>query len=170
MISKLFSHCACMHAKSLQSCPTLCDPMDCVHQASLSFTVSSSLLKLMSIELVILCNNLILCCPLLLPSIFSSVSVFSSEALFTSDGHSIGASNQVMILLYFCVCSKASCLPPPFRLLCLNWRLSGVGGGEGTSALVMSSNKITIESGFLCFKNCPTLFLIVFCVHPAQEP
>ena len=49
-------------------------------QASLSFTSSWSLLKLMSIELVMLSNYLILCCPfLLLPSIFPSIRVFSNE-------------------------------------------------------------------------------------------
>ena len=49
-------------------------------QASLSFTISQSLLKLMSIESVMPSNHLILCCPLLLlPSIFPSISVFSSE-------------------------------------------------------------------------------------------
>ena len=47
---------------------------------SLSFTVSQSLLKLMSIELVMPSNHLILCCPLLLlPSIFPSIRVFSNE-------------------------------------------------------------------------------------------
>ena len=42
-------------------CPTLCDPMDWphVHQASPSFTISRSLLKFMSIELVMLSNHLI---------------------------------------------------------------------------------------------------------------
>ena len=50
-------------------------------QASLSFTVSWSLLKLMSIELVMPSNHLILCCPLLLlPSIFPSIRVFSNES------------------------------------------------------------------------------------------
>ena len=49
--------------------------------SSLSFTVSWSLLKFMSIELVILSNRLILCCPfLLLPSIFPSIRVFSNES------------------------------------------------------------------------------------------
>ena len=49
-------------------------------QASLSITNSWSLLKLMSIELVIPSNHLILCRPLLLlPSIFSSIKVFSNE-------------------------------------------------------------------------------------------
>ena len=51
------------------------------HQASLSFTISWSLLKLMSIESVMSSNHLILCCPLLLlPSIFPSNRVFSHES------------------------------------------------------------------------------------------
>ena len=50
------------------------------HQASLCFTVSQSLFKFMSIELVMLSNRLILCHPLLLLlSIFPSIRVFSSE-------------------------------------------------------------------------------------------
>ena len=54
-------------------------PWAAVHQASLSFTISQSLLKLMSIESVMLSNHLI-CCPLLLlPSIFPSIGVFSHE-------------------------------------------------------------------------------------------
>ena len=51
-------------------------------QASLSFTNSQSLLKLMSIELVMPSNHLILCHPLLLlPSIFPSITVFSNESI-----------------------------------------------------------------------------------------
>ena len=50
-------------------------------QASLSITNSWSLLKLMSIELVMPSNHLILCCPLLLsPSIFPSIRVFSNKS------------------------------------------------------------------------------------------
>ena len=65
-----------------QSCPTLCDPMDSSIQASLSITNSRSLLKLMTIELVMPSNHLILCRPLLLlPSIFPSISVFSNESV-----------------------------------------------------------------------------------------
>ena len=49
-------------------------------QGSLSFTISWSLVKLMSFELVMLSNHLILCCLLLLlPSIFPSIKVFSNE-------------------------------------------------------------------------------------------
>ena len=49
-------------------------------QASLSFSISRSLLKLMSIESVMPSNHLTLCCPLLLlPSIFPSIRVFPNE-------------------------------------------------------------------------------------------
>ena len=66
---------------SAQSCPTLCDPMDCSTQASLSITNSRSLPKIMSIELVMPSNHLILCRPLLLlPSIFPNIRVFSNES------------------------------------------------------------------------------------------
>ena len=55
-------------------------PWTAAHQASLSTDNSRSLLKLMSIELVMPSNHLILCCPLLLlPSIFPSIRVFSNE-------------------------------------------------------------------------------------------
>ena len=49
--------------------------------ASLSFTISWSLLKLMSMESVVASNHLILCCPLLLlPSTFPSIKIFSNES------------------------------------------------------------------------------------------
>ena len=55
-------------------------PWITAHQASLSFTFSWSLLKIMFIELVMPSNHFILCCPLLLlPSIFSSIRVCSNE-------------------------------------------------------------------------------------------
>ena len=51
-------------------------------QASVSFTISQNLLKLMSIESVMPSNHLILCRPLLLlPSIFPSIRVFSNESV-----------------------------------------------------------------------------------------
>ena len=56
-------------------------PWTAACQASLSFTVSQSLLKFMSIELVMRSNHLILCHPFfLLPSIFPSIRVFSNES------------------------------------------------------------------------------------------
>ena len=67
--------CCCSIA---QSRPTLCDPMPC--KASLSFTISWSLLKLMSIESMMPSNHLILYHPLLLlPSIFPSIRVFEGK-------------------------------------------------------------------------------------------
>ena len=72
--------CSCSVA---QSCPTLRDLMNCSTPGTLSFTSSRSLLKLMSIELVMLSNHLILYCPiLLLPLIFPSIVVFSNELVF----------------------------------------------------------------------------------------
>ena len=57
-------------------------PWTAACQASLSITNSWSLLKLMSIKLVMPSNHLILCCPLLLlPSIFPSIKVFSKESV-----------------------------------------------------------------------------------------
>ena len=51
-------------------------------QASLSFTIYQSLLKLMSIESMMPSNHLVLCCPLLLlPVIFPSIRVFSNESV-----------------------------------------------------------------------------------------
>ena len=55
-------------------------PWTATHQASLSFTISWSLLKLRSIDSMMSANHLILCRPLLLlPSIFLSIRVFSNE-------------------------------------------------------------------------------------------
>ena len=72
-------------------------PWTATHQASLSFTVSRSLLKLMSIVSVIPSNHLILCRPLLLlPSIFPSIRVFSSESDLCIRGQSIGASASAL--------------------------------------------------------------------------
>ena len=65
-----------------QSCPTLCDPMDCSMPGHPVHHQLPSLLKLMSIELVMPCNHLILCHFLLLPpSIFPSFRVFSNESV-----------------------------------------------------------------------------------------
>ena len=61
---------------------SLWPPWTAACQAPLSSTISQSLLKLMSIELVMPSNHLILCRPLLLlPSIFPSIRVFSNESV-----------------------------------------------------------------------------------------
>ena len=73
--------------------------MDCSMQASLSFTISQSLPKLMSIESVMPSNHLILCHPLLLlPSVFPSIRVFSSDSELPSSGQSIGVSDSASVL------------------------------------------------------------------------
>ena len=79
-----------------QSCPTLSNPMDCSMPGC---TISQSLLKFMSIELVMPSNHLILCptfssCPQSFPTSGS----FSMSWLFTSGGQSIGASSSASIL------------------------------------------------------------------------
>ena len=69
----------------------LMTPWTAACQASLSITNSRSLLKLMSIELVMPSNHLILCHPLLLPpSTFSSIRVFSNESVLCIRCQSIG--------------------------------------------------------------------------------
>ena len=64
-----------------KSCPTLCEPMDyCTPVPSI---ISCSLLKFISIELVLLSSHLILCHPLLLlPSVLFGIRVFPSESAF----------------------------------------------------------------------------------------
>ena len=84
-------------------------PRTVAHQTPLSFTISQSLLKLMSIELVMLSNHLILCHHLLLwPSILPSIMVFSTElALYIrwpkcwSFSFSISPSNKYSGLIFF---------------------------------------------------------------------
>ena len=67
-------------------------------RGSLSFTVSWSLLKFISIELVILSNHLVLYHPLLLlPSIFPSIRVFSNELTLHIRDQSIGASTWLLL-------------------------------------------------------------------------
>ena len=78
-------------------------------QASLSVINSQSLLKFMSIKLVMPSNHFILCCPLLLlPSVFPSIRVFSNESVlcirwpkYWSFSFSIGPSNEYSGLISF---------------------------------------------------------------------
>ena len=84
-------------------------PWTAAHQVSLSITSSQSLLKLMSIELVMPSNHLILSRPLLLlPSVFPSIRVFSSESVFRirwlkywSFSFSISPSNEYSGMISF---------------------------------------------------------------------
>ena len=92
-----------------QSCPTLCNPMDCSTPGFCVITNSQSLLKLMSIALVMSSNHLILCHPLLLlPSIFPRIRVFSNESVlhirwpkYWSFSFSINLSNEYSGLISF---------------------------------------------------------------------
>ena len=65
--------------QSLSRAQLFVTPWTAVCQVSLSITSSQSLLKLMSIKLVMPSNHLILCCPILLLSILPSIKVFSNE-------------------------------------------------------------------------------------------
>ena len=84
-------------------------PWTAALQASLSFTISQNLLRLLSIESVMPSNHLILCHPLLLlPSIFPSVRVFSSDSAvrirwpkYWSFSFSISLSNEYSRLISF---------------------------------------------------------------------
>ena len=84
-------------------------PWTAACQASLSFTITQSLFKLMSIESVMPPNHLLLCCPLLLPpSIFPSIGVISNESFlrirwpdYWSFSFSIRPSNEYSGLISF---------------------------------------------------------------------
>ena len=81
----------------LSHVPLFTTPRAAARQATLSFTISWSWLKLMSTESVMPSNHLILCNPLLLlPSVFPSIRVFSSELALCTGGQSIGASASVL--------------------------------------------------------------------------
>ena len=90
----------------IKSCVTL-TPWTVACQASLSFTISQSLLKLVSIQSVMPSNHLILCHPLvLLPSIFPSIRVFSNQSALVIRwpkywSFSISPSNEYSGLISF---------------------------------------------------------------------
>ena len=99
----------CMRAQLLSRVQLFSTPWTAALQTSLSFTISRSLLKPMSIESVMTSNHLILCCPLLLPpSIFPRIRVFSNESVlcirwpkFWSFSFSISPSNEYSGLISF---------------------------------------------------------------------
>ena len=81
-------------------------PWTAAHQASLSFTISQSLLKLMSLESMRPSHHLIICHPLHLPSIFPSIMIFSSELALCIRwpkywSFSIGPSSELSGLISF---------------------------------------------------------------------
>ena len=86
-------YCMSLYCSVAESCPTLCDPLTSARQASLSFTVSQSLLELVSVELVMPSNHLVLCRPLLLLP-----SIFPSSLPFALGGQNTGASALASVL------------------------------------------------------------------------
>ena len=104
-----YNHIQFNSVQSLSRVRHFATPWIAACQASLSITNSWSLLKLMSIELVMPSNHLILCCPLLLPpSIFPSIKVFSNESVlhirwpkYWSFSFSISPSNKYSGLISF---------------------------------------------------------------------
>ena len=117
-------------------------------QGSLSITNSQSLLKLMSIELVMPSNHLILSHPLLLPpSIFPSIKgFFQMSQLFASGGQSTGVS------------ASASVLPMNIQ------DYSPLGGtgwislpSKGLSRVFSNTTVQSISSSVLSFLHSPTL-------------
>ena len=95
----------------VQLCLTLCHLMECSTPGFQSFTISQSLLKLMSIESMMPSNHLILCRPLLLlPSIFPSIRVFSNKSVlcilwpkYWSDWHFFLLTLLLLTLVLSCL-------------------------------------------------------------------
>ena len=79
-LCRLLLICCCC-CSATKSCLILCNPWTAAYQAFLSFTISQSLLRFMSTELVMLSIHLFLCCTLLLlSSIFPSIRAFLNES------------------------------------------------------------------------------------------
>ena len=108
---KTSSGCQFNSIQSLSHVRLFVTPWAAACQASLSFINSQSLLKLMSIKLVMPSNHLVLCHPLLfLPSIFPSIKVFSNESVlrirwpkYWSFSFSISPSNEYSGLISFSI-------------------------------------------------------------------
>ena len=109
MVRTLHFHCQVLIVQLLSHVRLIVTPWTAARQASLSFTISWTLLKLMPIELVMASNHLIHCRPLLLlPSIFPGIRVFSTESTlyirwpkYWSFSFSISPSNEYSGLISF---------------------------------------------------------------------
>ena len=94
-----FCHSIFYSIQSPSRIPLFVTPCTAACQASLSITNFQSLLKLMSMELVMPSNHLILCHPLfLLPSIFPSIRSSPMSQFFASAGQSTGTSASASVL------------------------------------------------------------------------
>ena len=125
-------------------------PWTAAHQASLSITNSQSLLKLMSIKLVMPSNHLTLCRPLLLPpSIFPSIRVFSNESVlcirwpkYWSFSFSISPSNEYSGLISFRIDwldLKAKVLYIYIELFAMTHKESACNAGD--TSLILASGR-----------------------------
>ena len=121
--------------QSLSRVRLFATPWMAAHQASLSFTISQSLLKLMSIESVMPSNHLILCRPLqLLPLVSPSIRVFSNELVlpirwtkYWSFSFSTSPSNEYSGLISLKIDCKASiprhlCYSPTLTPIIDHWK------------------------------------------------
>ena len=95
IVSSLLVSTSVQSVQSLSCVRLFATPWTAARQVSLSFTISWSLLKLMSIESVMPSNHRPL---LFLPSIFPSIRVFPMSQFFTLGGQSIGASASELVL------------------------------------------------------------------------
>ena len=117
-------------------------PWTAARQASLSFTISQSLLKLVSIESMMPSNHLILCSPLLLlPSVFPSVRVFSNESVLHISwpkhwSFSFNPSNEYSGLISFKI--------DWFDLLAVQGTLKSLLQHQGLKASVLSCSAFFI--------------------------
>ena len=119
-------------------------PWTVARQASLSFTNSQSLLKRMSIGLVMPSNHLIVCCPLLLPpSIWPSIRVFSNESIlhirwpkYWSFSFSISPSNEYSGLISFRI--------DRFDLLAVQGTLKSLLQHHSSKASILQRSAFTI--------------------------
>ena len=130
-------------------------------QASLSFTVSQSLLKLMSIAWVMPSNHLILCCPLLLPSIFPSIRVFSNKPVLRIRWpkywcFSISPSNEYSELISFRIAW--------FDLCAVQWTLKGLFQHHSLKASVLQCSAfIVVHLSHLYVTTGKTIALTTLC-------
>ena len=132
-------------------------PWTAACQASLSFTISWSLLKLMFTELVMSSNHLVLCCSLLLlPTIFPSIRVFSSESplhirwpKYWSFSFSIRPSNEYLGLISFRM--------DWFDLLAVQGTLKSVLQHHSSKALILRYSTLFFFSFLYCSGFCHTL-------------
>ena len=121
-------------------------PWTAVCQASLSITNSWSLLKLMSIKLVMLSNYLIFCCTIiLLTSNFPSIRVSSNESKYWSFSFSISASNEYSGLISFRI--------DWFDLLAVQGALKSLQYHRSKASVLWCSAAAAAKS----LQSCPTL-------------